>query len=65
MARQLGALTVLLEDLGWIPGTSQKLTTVCNSSSRGSDALFWPPWALHTCGAQTYIQAGKTFIHMK
>jgi hypothetical protein len=20
----------------------------CNSSSRGSDALFWPPWALHT-----------------
>lgn len=65
MARQLGALTVLREDQGWMPRTPQRLATVCNSSSGGSDALFWPPWALYICGAQTYIQAGKTLINIK
>uniref|UniRef100_A0A8C6R3V8 Rho family-interacting cell polarization regulator 2 n=1 Tax=Nannospalax galili TaxID=1026970 RepID=A0A8C6R3V8_NANGA len=25
--------------------------------SRGSDALFWPLWALHLCGTLTYMQA--------
>ena len=29
----------------------------CNSHSKGSDALFWLPWALYTHGAQTYMQA--------
>lgn len=28
--------------------------TICNS--RGSDALFWPPWLLHARDTQTYIQ---------
>lgn len=64
MARQLGALTVLLEDLGWIPGTSQKLTTVCNSSSRGSDALLASEGTRDTYGAhmRTYRQ---TSIQLK
>jgi hypothetical protein len=47
MARWLRALTALAEDLGLIshiPG-----------SYRGSDALFWPPWVLHTCATH----AGK------
>ena len=38
----------------WFPASSWQLTTVCNSSSRGSDALFWPLWAL---GAHIFIQA--------
>jgi hypothetical protein len=25
-----------------------QLTATCNSSSRGSDGLFWPVWALHS-----------------
>ena len=41
----------------WVPSThNRQLTTIYNSSSRGSDTLFWPPWALtHTC-AYTFIQ---------
>ncbi|XP_076419365.1 arsenite methyltransferase isoform X4 [Peromyscus maniculatus bairdii] len=38
----------------WFPAPTWQLTTTCNSSSGGSD--FWSPQALHTCGAQTFIQ---------
>ena len=41
------------------------LTTVCNSSPRGSDALFWPLQALHTCQTQTYLQANITYNKSK
>jgi hypothetical protein len=34
------------------------LTTICNFSSREFDTLFWLPWALHGCDAETH--AGKT-----
>jgi hypothetical protein len=43
MAQWLRALAALPEDLGWIPSTHMVATTICSSSSRGSDALFWPP----------------------
>lgn len=35
-----------------------------NSSSKESDALFMPLWALHTCGAETFMQAQPP-IHIK
>lgn len=39
-----------------------KLTTVCNTSSRRSHGLFWPPRVLHVCGAQTSCRQ-NTHIH--
>jgi hypothetical protein len=30
------------------PALTWQLTAICNSSSRDSDALFWPLWALYT-----------------
>ena len=42
----LRSLTALPEGLSSLPIThTRQLTTACNSSSRGSDALFWPPRA--------------------
>ena len=47
MAQQLRAFTALAEDLSSIPSIQVRwLKTTCNSSSRGSDALFWPLWSL-------------------
>jgi hypothetical protein len=31
-------------------------TTAFNSSSRGSDAPYWPPWTLHPLGAQACMK---------
>jgi hypothetical protein len=62
--------------LGWRNGSVVKntfcssskspwlLKTNCNASFRDSNALFWPPWALHTYGAHTYMYA-KTLRHIK
>jgi hypothetical protein len=39
-------LTAIEEELGSVPSTYiQQLTTPCNSSSKGSDALLWFLWA--------------------
>jgi hypothetical protein len=38
------------------------LTTICNSSSRKSDALFWPLQVLHVHGAQTHAGNIPTYI---
>jgi hypothetical protein len=51
MAQRLRALTVLPEDQVQFPATTWWLTTVCNSSSRGSDAL-----------TQTHMQAKRHCI---
>lgn len=58
MTQQLKALAALLKDPGSIP-SSWQFTSVCNSSSRESDVLFW--WASgihvahrHTCRQNTY-----------
>jgi len=49
-AQGLRALAVLPEHPSSVPSIhSGQLTTACNSSSRGSNALFWPPWALCPC----------------
>ena len=29
----------------------------------GSDALLWPPWALHTRGTHTVIQTKHSYTH--
>lgn len=56
MAHWLRALACLLEGRG-LNSSTHKFTSVCNSSSRGSDALFWPQRTLKVPGAQTYMQA--------
>lgn len=38
--QRLKALTVTSEDL--VSGPTWQLATLCNSSSRGADAYFWP-----------------------
>lgn len=40
----------------WFPAPEKWLTTSCNSSPRGSEILFWPPWALW------YQLSQRTFI---
>jgi hypothetical protein len=57
MAGWLRALVAFLEDVGSILCTLLWLTTICNSSSKGSDALFWSLQALHAYGANIYGQA--------
>lgn len=42
MVQGLGALVALTEDLGCVPSTPRELTTLSNSSSKGSNGLFWP-----------------------
>jgi hypothetical protein len=39
----------------WFLSPTQCLTVTCNSSSRGSDALFWCPWWLGTRMANKHI----------
>lgn len=62
MAQLLRALTTLPEILDSRPQTCMEVTTICNSSFRKFDALFWHSWALHTCAAQT---CRKTPIYRK
>jgi hypothetical protein len=42
------------------PAPINQPTTACNSSFRRFSAFLWPPWALHTYGSHTYIQAKCT-----
>jgi hypothetical protein len=35
-----------------VPVPTWQLTIICNTSSRGSDAILWLSQALHACGAQ-------------
>ena len=46
-----------------IPSTQRSSQPICNSSSYGTDALFWPPGARHRCGTQ--INMYKTPRHIK
>lgn len=45
------------------PGSVPSTPMMGNSTSTGSNTVFWPPWALYTrC---TYMLAGKTRIHVE
>lgn len=54
----------LVEDLGSTPSPTWWLTIFFHCSSRGSNALFWPPW---TPGMSmvTDIHVGKRVIYTK
>ena len=56
-------LDFLPEDPGSIPSTHVTSQTICNSSSRGSDALFCLQWApRYRCGTETYPQV-NIYMH--
>lgn len=50
------ASAALTEDLSSTPSTHSAAHNCLNSGSRPSDAPFWLPQALYTCGAQTHMQ---------
>lgn len=50
MAQQVKTLAILAEDLGSVPSMYRELTTSCNSSPKGSDALSWPAQSLYEHG---------------
>lgn len=57
MDQWISIVIVLAEDLGLEPPSTRQLTTIDNSSYRGPNVLFWPPWMLtHTC-MHTHMQA--------
>lgn len=56
----------------WCPAPIQWLTTIENSSSRGSNALWWPLWApgiqkvnIHACRANTQHIRSKYILERK
>jgi len=63
MAQQLKVLVALAENPGLFPGPTWQLTPTWDSSSEGSDTLFWFPQKLvhsqsyiHTCkGKNKYV----------
>ena len=64
MTQQLEALVAPAEDPSSSPKTQWWFTTICNSSYRGSYALFWPLQtpAMHMVHRHTHSQE-KTCIH--
>lgn len=42
-----------------------RVTTICNTSSKIPDALFWPPWGPGTLEMQTYTQAKHLYTYKK
>lgn len=61
MAQQLQALAALALDLISFPQHSHGDSQLCNSRSRGSDALCWPLSALDTHSVHLQL-VGKTLI---
>lgn len=45
------------------PALTWQLTTVFNSSFRGSSSLFWPLWALEMCMVQMHTSRGNIHMH--
>lgn len=67
MVQALKVLVGFAAVLGLVPGTYIRwLITAYNSSSKGTKALFWPLWALHTRGVnrnkQTHKNKSKDFF---
>jgi hypothetical protein len=61
LAQLFGELAVLLEDQGSVPRKHvRQLTTAWNSSSQGSDTLFWAPiYNVYTLYTHRYIHMNK------
>lgn len=66
MAQGLRVPAVLAEDLGPFPSDHMMTHGAHNPNSRGSNAIFWLPWAptRYTPGAHTY-DVDKTLAYMK
>ena len=68
LAGGVGEMAQWLEALGLqrsrvpFPVSTWWLTTICHSSSRGSNTLFWPPTALHT--DDTHIHTDTTPMYI-
>lgn len=61
-AEQLGVPVALLEDQVPFAKLICWLTTICNSTPKGPDALFWPLQVLDVHGTQTNIWT-NTYTH--
>lgn len=48
MAQWSGTLAAIAEEPVWVPVFIGWFTTICSSSSKGADTLFWPPQAART-----------------
>ena len=64
-AQWVRALAVLTEDWILFLGSKWQLTTICDSSSKASSALFCPLQVLHPHGTQTYMQANTSTHKIK
>lgn len=64
MVQWLRSLVVLLEDLGLNSQHPQWLTTICNTTTKGSDA-FWLCWAHYAGYTQTYMLVKRSFTLKK
>lgn len=56
MAQHLRILATLAEDPDLVLSTDMASITIYSLSFRGSNALRWPPQALHACDAFIYVQ---------
>lgn len=63
VARWLIALVALVGDPGSTSSIHTRLTTISNSSTKGSDALFWYFWVPTT--HVVHIHGGKTLANIK
>lgn len=61
VSQQLRALAALAEDPDLVSSTHMTAQNQLQGISRGSDALFWPLMALHTCDAQTFMKANYLY----
>lgn len=62
MTQKLHVLTALPVGLRMFPAPTWRPITVCNSSPKGSDTLFWSlSSARHSCGAHTYTEAKTSY----
>lgn len=53
----LRVLTTPVEDTGSVPGTHMVVVSACNSSTRATGGLFWPPAALYAYDVYKLTQA--------
>jgi hypothetical protein len=64
IATCLRILVVLAEDPDLVSSTTQRFTTIHNSTSKGSKALFWPLPVSSTHMVRRHLSR-KTLIHIK
>lgn len=61
----LRAVPALPQDMGLFPAPTRQLTSICNSTSNGSTALFCSQETPGIHMVHTHTQAGTTLVHIK